>query len=396
MAGGGIRGQYAEVGASRARRGTACVGGLRGAGGCGARGAAGRGRGPRGRAASRMLVRVDAPEGPKGRAEDHRTALSVAVVIGAQRERAATCLRALSIQTIADRLEVIVVDTRPEMGSVWREPDGAEAQAPWSGQPLVLSGAGLSYGEARAMSVGAAHAELIAFLEDHCYPHPGWAEALVSAYAGGAVAAGYAVSNANPDSLVSQIVHLATYGEWEAPVGGPVSSLPGGNVSYRRDVLVSLGTELADLLTTDFNLHNRLRERRLPLVMAPAARVSHESEERYLDALRTCFVYSRALAAKRASLDGWSARTRAVVAGKDLLGAPAARLARLVHARSRSQWTARRFAALLPAVMLVFIVSAIGEAAGYLLREGASAQQLIYCEVDAPRDRSGSRPRGRP
>ena len=233
---------------------------------------------------------------------------------------------------------MILVDTRPEMGSVWREPDGAEAKRHGAGQPLVLSGAGLSYGQARARAVGAAHAELIAFLEDHCYPHPGWAEALVSAYAGGAAAAGYAVGNANPDSLVSQIVHLATYGEWEAPVGGPVSSLPGGNVSYRRDVLRDLGTELADLLTTDFNLHNRLLASQLRLVMAPAARVSHESEERYLDALRTCFVYSRALAAKRASLDHWSARTRVVVAAKDLLGAPAARLARLLRARSRSQW----------------------------------------------------------
>ena len=325
-------------------------------------------------------------------AADHRAALSVAIVIGAQRQRATKCLQALSIQTAADRLEVILVDTRPEMGSVWREHDGA---APWAGQPLVLSGAGLSYGQARARAVGAAHAELIAFLEDHCYPDPGWAQALVSAYAGGAAAAGYAVGNANPDSLVSQIVHLATYGEWEAPVGGPVSSLPGGNVSYRRDVLRDLGPELADLLTTDFNLHNRLLASQLRLVMAPAARVSHESEERYLDALRTCFVYSRALAATRASLDHWSARTRVVVAAKDLLGAPAARLARLLRARSRSQWNALRFAALLPAIIVVFIASAIGEAAGYLFGEGASAEQLLYCEVDAPRDRGGSRPRAR-
>jgi hypothetical protein len=326
-------------------------------------------------------------DGPRVRGP--RTSLSVAVVIGAQRRRAAACLHALALQSVADQLEVIVLDTRPELPAIWPASPDAQDRPAWSQAPVVLAAAGLSYGQARAVAVGAARAELIAFLEDHCYPQPGWAEALLRAYTGPAAAVGYAISNANPDSRVGRIVHLATYGEWAAPAGGPVTALPGGNVSYRRDVLVSLGSELAELLTADFNLHDRLRARQLTLVVQPAAQVRHESEERYLNALRSSFVYSRALAAKRASLDRWSARTRALVAAKDLLGAPVARLVRLLQARPRSSPADRGLAALLPAIVLLLVVSAVGEAVGYLLGEGASAARLLYYEVDAPRSADG-------
>ena len=47
-------------------------------------------------------------------------------------------------------------------------------------------------------------------------------------------AIGYAITNANSNSRVSEVVYLATYGEWHAPRAGETTALPGGNVAYAR------------------------------------------------------------------------------------------------------------------------------------------------------------------
>src|SRR5581483_2984288 len=174
------------------------------------------------------------------RAVQARHTISVAVVVGAQRERAARLMKALSQQTLTERLEVIVIDTRPH----------APALEPVSGpvMKILRLEACSSYGEARARAVREATGEIVAFLEDHCYPQPGWAEALAAAYGADSAAIGYSFANANPGSLVSRIVHLATYGEWEAPERDAVRSLPGGNVSYRREHLLELGDGLPAML----------------------------------------------------------------------------------------------------------------------------------------------------
>src|SRR5437588_5390789 len=107
---------------------------------------------------------------PRPRASEEPPLLSVAVVVGTQRERAQRVLAHLAAETIAPDIEVIVVDTQP----------AARALSATRVPPVrILRGDSLSYGEARAAAVHAAQAQIVAFLEDHCYPHPRWAEAVV-------------------------------------------------------------------------------------------------------------------------------------------------------------------------------------------------------------------------
>ena len=95
------------------------------------------------------------------------------------------------------------------------------------------------FDEARARGVRAARAPIVAFTEDHSFPQPGWAAALVAAFTGGVSVVGPMVENANPGSAVSWANFLLEYGEWMPP-GRPHghAHLPGHNSAYRRAVLL--------------------------------------------------------------------------------------------------------------------------------------------------------------
>jgi glycosyl transferase family 2 len=283
---------------------------------------------------------------------------------------------ALRAQTIASELEVIVVDTRP-----------GSAMLPVPDMPVtkVVDGGSLSYGEARARAVREARADVVAFVEDHCYPEPGWAEHLRTAFERQWAALGYAISNADRRALRSRIIHLATYGQWQAPARGPTNALPGGNVAYRRQALLDLGEDLPAMLQTDFNIHARLRARGLTLAIEPNARVEHVSGESLVDALRASFVYSRVLAANRARFGRWSSMRRIAWAIGNLGGAPVTRLVGLIRGLRRSPSELARVAAYLPAILTIYVVGAAGETVGYLVGEGRGAQALLYWEIDAPR-----------
>jgi hypothetical protein len=301
------------------------------------------------------------------------------VVAGAQRGRLGRLLDALARQSAVAEIEVVVVDTNPD----------ASPPSPRHGLGVeILPCAGVSFGQARAAAARAARGDLVAFLEDHCYPCAGWAQAVIDAGRQPCAAIGYAIANANPESRVSQAVHLATYGEWHSPRAGVTSALPGGNVAYRREVLIGLGDRLAGMLQADYNLHRWMLERGMRMIVEPRARAEHESEERLRDALRSSFVYSRVLAAQRAKDGGWSARTRALVAGKDLLAAPVARLHRLLADLPAELRSPLHLNLHLPGVLALYLVSAAGEAFGYLAGEGHAAERLMHWEVDAPRTRT--------
>jgi hypothetical protein len=312
-------------------------------------------------------------EGPEAVVEPSLTAATVA---GAQRGRVQRLLSALATQTIAADIEVVVVDCRTGLAEI-EPPEGLRVR--------ILPGDSLSFGEARARAARDARAEIVAFIEDHCYPEPGWAEALVTAYSGPWASVGYAIGSANPRNLSSRINHLAAYGQWISPRRGPAVALPGNNVSYRRERLLELNSDLAAMLNADFNIHAVLRRRGLALASEPDARVRHENEESMLNAYRGTFAYSRLLATERARLADWRRPRRLVRAAGVLVGAPLVRLGGLARANSRHPRRLARIFVYLPAILSTYLASALGESAGYLFGPGSAPDRIMYWEVDAPR-----------
>ena len=276
-------------------------------------------------------------------------------------------------------MEIVIVDLVRE--SVARLKTTPEAAVVYLSRPGIER-----WGRARLEAVRAAGAPIVAFIEDHCFPAQDWAEKLIEAHAGPWAAVGYAFTNANPESYVSRAAMLARYGLFTHPArGGSARRLSGNNVSYKRDVLLPLGERLETLLDIDFNLHEELSRRGLPMFVEARALAAHQNYTSLAGECRAGWPYCRLLAAHRARVGPWG-RPRRIVYGLLVpFGAPVVRLARLVHSlRGRgSLWPA--FVAGLPMIMAMYLSDALGESAGYLLGAGKAERETLRYELETER-----------
>jgi hypothetical protein len=285
----------------------------------------------------------------------------------------ATTVRHLRRQTIADRVELVIVPmARPD----WRNDDAA-CRGLWGVQ--VIHAGRHSHGDACAAGVRAARSGVVAFAEDHCFPEPGWAEALLSAYtAPEIVAVGPIFRNANPATLVSWCDFVIGYGPWIGPgVGGDQPFLAGHNSSYRRDGLLALGTDLAESLEAETVLHMALRSQGKRLVVEPRARTAHTNFGRFAIWLPVQYHCGRVFASERARHWRWVRRLFYTAAAPLI---PAVRLARaLGHLRaSREQRPA--LLRLLPLLALGLAADGVGQMVGYVAGGGASPRRLTAFE----------------
>ena len=305
-----------------------------------------------------------------------RPLLSVATVAGAQRRRAQQLLEALAAQTTAADLEVVVVDVRPSMADL-SPPPGLAVK--------VVASDASTFAQARAEAARISGGKVVAFIEDHCHPEPGWAEALERAYRQPWASVGYAIGNANPQRYRGRATYWAEYGEWEFPRPGPTQSLPANNVSYRRDLLLGFGRDLETMLVADYNVHAWLRRNGYALALEPGARARHQNFERFSDAVRVAFAYSRGLATERARIERWGRRRRLRRALTILASSPLARLGRLVGVTARRPSRLLRLALHLPGILSMYLASALGESAGYVFGHGADPGAVLHWEVDVER-----------
>ena len=182
-----------------------------------------------------------------------------------------TVLSFLGMQTIKDKIELILV--APERSSF--DVDASLVQGYW-GLRIVRIPKVRSVAQANAAGVRAARGNVIALAEDHCFPAPTWAEALLTAHQAPHAAVGPVVCNANPATWISWADFLAGYGPWMASGSlRPVGFLPGHNTSYKREVLEDLGDDLENMLEAETVLHQRLAAQGCSLHTEPKAVVSH-------------------------------------------------------------------------------------------------------------------------
>ena len=94
----------------------------------------------------------------------------------------------------------------------------------------------------RARGVAAARGTIVATLEDHALPQPGWAARVVEAHAAAPHAAiGGVVEKATPDRAAGWAMYFFDYGRYIPPqVAGPRAYLTACNVSYKRAALAEV------------------------------------------------------------------------------------------------------------------------------------------------------------
>lgn len=304
--------------------------------------------------------------------------MSVVVVAGNQRERAAGCLRSVLAQDGADRLEVLLVDC----GQL----DGPD---PWAEFPAVrrlCPPPGCHYGEALAAGVAAAQSPIVAFLEEHARARPGWAQALIEAHQGPTAAVACEVHNGNPGVGWSDGWGLMGYGKWYAPLPpGETEFLHGYNSTCKRDVLLGYGERLSRLLLADTVFALRLALDGHRMANAPLARIDHLNERELWAPLRKSLLAHRFSAPARAEECGWSRLRRwAYAYGSPLLPFYG------LWSQGRALWKRRpallwTLARILPHFFLAGWASAAGISVGLLFGPGRSAQHFTRLELDTDR-----------
>jgi len=305
--------------------------------------------------------------------------LSAVVVLGPVRERAQTVVSALCRQTAADRLELVLVDV-----------DTASPELETEGPARVVylrREAPATWGASRAAAVAAAGAPVVAFLEDHCIPSPGWAEALIDAHRQSWAAVGYAFTNANPYTYVSRASFVVDYGAWADPVpSGNAAFLQNNNISYKRDVLLSLAQPPDELLETDWNVQQALKQDGHRLYLEGRAVAAHHNFTSVREMLDENFAHCRAIAARRRERERWTTARSVAQALATPIVAPPIRLARLVRGAAARPGRRRDLVRALPLIALAYPYAAVGEATGYLLGLGAADRALRRSLLDTRRD----------
>jgi len=303
-------------------------------------------------------------------------ALSVILVSATEYDPVRAAVRNLKRQQADIPIEVVLVGPAA-VDTALLESDRADLESFAAWQHVDVA-RGTPYDDARAAGVRAARAPLIAFSEDHSFPQPGWAAALVRAFDHGWTGVGPAIENANPHSVVSWANLLIEYGPWVSPASaGACAHIPGHNSAYRRDALLALSDRLATMIRAETVMQWLLGRSGHRFTIEPAARTRHLNFEFFVPSLALRFHTGRQFACQRSAT--WSRFRRAVFAA----ATPLITLVRLMRIVSLPVMTRRPAMAMraLPLLVLFLSVASVGELVGYATaRAGGSTAYLTEIE----------------
>jgi hypothetical protein len=305
--------------------------------------------------------------------------VSVVIVPGNRRERAARSLASVLDQKGIERAEVILLDAAN---------DGSPP-LPRSDDPVVRMfprperG---TYGELRTEGTLLARAPIVAFLEEHAAALPGWLEAVEAALATDEFCgASGEVHPLNAGVGISDAVALMNYAPWLPPLHerAPAALVVGHNGSYRRDDLLSFGDELNELLSVEVVLQWRLGAQGRRFLIDPAIRIAHQNETTIASICKGYYLWNVSFGDGWARSDGWSRTRRAAQA----LGAPwwvvrrTVDVARTGSAPEHRRTLLRHF----PAVLVAQSAAAVGLAVGATRGDRGHARRFSNYELDQDR-----------
>lgn len=286
-------------------------------------------------------------------------------------------LASLAGQTIADRIEVLVVaPSEAAMAGSERFAGAFESYRVLPHGPID------NVDRAAAPALLEARAEIVSSIEDHAFPEPDWAEEILKVWARDerTVAVGSAVLNANPQTLLSWSNIVLAYGEWTAwTPEGEIGWVAMHNASYRTAALVPHRSSFDVLFNREADIMRRLAADGGRFLFAPKARVRHLNPSNLPSTAQLRMDAARLLADNRARDGGWGKARRAayVALSPAIPGLRYLKLRRDLFAPGRLSEVRQG-----PALLVGLLFDAAGQALGFGLGPGGARDRLATFEMD--------------
>jgi predicted dehydrogenase len=286
-----------------------------------------------------------------------------------------TTVAHLRRQSIVNEMELVMVGPSEESLAA-----PAEEFTGFAAVTRVSVGPVMSIAHANAAGVRRARGRVVALTEDHCFPEPEWAAALLVAHQDDRSVVGPMVRNGNPQTLVSQADFIIGYGPWMEPISGQeMPFLPGHNSSYKRDELLALGGRLERLMEAETVLHMEWSAQGKCLWVEPAARVRHMNYSLWRSWIPVQVLAGRVFGGMRAS--GWPRRRQLFYAAASPL-IPAVRFWRSLRELRRPGWTLGGILRIAPVLACGLILDGVGQFLGYWLGPGDAVESLARYEFN--------------
>jgi hypothetical protein len=303
--------------------------------------------------------------------------MSVVLVTPDRYDTIRKTLSHLREQTVKHRLEIVIVAPAADRLDL----DETELKEFFQFHVIEV-GEIKSTGKAIADGVHQARAPVVAYAEEHSYPGPNWAEALIKAHRHPWAAVGAVIANANPNTLTSWANLFTDFGPWVEPAQvGETRRLPWHHAAYKRAILLEYGPKLQTMLETEGILHSDLRAKGHRLYLEPGAKTNHVNVSLLSSYVRAEFNGGRLFGATRARSGYWSTLRRLIYIGTIPL-IPLLRLKRVLRDVSRSGHAPNLLPRILPVLMVGLIAHAIGEVTGYALGPGDAAHRRVSFELN--------------
>lgn len=233
---------------------------------------------------------------------------------------------------------------------------------------------------AKVMAITETSAPIVAFAEDHCFPDPGWAEALIDAHKQGYAAVGPLMRNANPATSLSWAGLFLYYGCCMRPLlSESCVNLPWHNTSYKCHLLLAYGSDLTAMLLVEGFLFDDLRAKGHTLYLQPSAHTYHVNISILSSWIFHAFWGGRLFGAQRAQTNKWPLWKRWMY----VAGSPLIPVVRLLRAARTIQKAGKRdmLMKVLPSMLAGLLPHALGEAVGYAMGLSDTPERYSYYET---------------
>ncbi len=286
-------------------------------------------------------------------------------------------LECLRLQTARRQLELIIV--APSKRNLNLDPSFT---SDFFGAQVVEVGTIQSTGQAIACGIHQASAPIVAYAEEHSYPQPEWAAALIEAHQKPCAAVGAKIINHNPESIVSWTNIITDFAPWGLYAKqGEMFRLPSHHTSYKREVLLTYGSKLGSLLEAESVLQADLIAKGYKLFWEPRAEAHHVQMSQFSSYLKGELCGGRLYGAVRAEFEGWPLWKRLLyIAGSPLI--PFVRFGRLCYEMKSHPVPNSISLSLWGRVFLGLVLHTAGEVLGYAVGSGDAALQRVSYELD--------------